>query len=374
MACQKVASANTQFAFEIYKHVAAAAGAENIFFSPVSISTALAMLSLGARSETLGQLMKGLGFRPGEVPSKELHASFQHLIQALNSPHSLLQLRMGNALFIQQELEPLQTFLADVKKHYHSETFPTDFQNEEEAKQQINSYVEAQTKGKIVDLLKRLDTGTVLVLINFIYFRGQWDKPFELESTREDDFHVDEHTTVRVPMMFNWSRYNIAHDQERCATVVQLPYKGNASAFFILPDPGKMKQLEDALSSSVIEEWMKSMHFSTIDLHMPRFSISGTLDLKDLLQKMGVTDVFCDQADLSGITSACKLKVSKALHKAVLSVDEKGTEAAAATALQLVPLCLPPTIKFDRPFLVVIYETETKSYLFTGKIVNPTAK
>lgn len=374
MACQKVAPANTQFAFTFYKHVAAAAQSKNIFFSPVSISTAMAMLSVGARAGTLSQIVECLGFPPSEFPLKEVHAGFHHLLQVLNDPGSQLQLHTGNALFIREGVDLLRPFLDELKQNYQSEAFSTDFQNEEKAKKQINGYVEEHTKGKIVDLLSSLDTRTVLVLINYIYFRGQWEKPFEVESTQEGCFHVDEHTTVKVPMMFNWSKYNTTYDQELFATVVQLPYKGNASALFILPDEGKMEQVEKALSSSTVTKWRNSMRHGPINLYMPKFSLSCTLDLKGLLEKVGITDVFSDEADLSGITGGRDLKASKAVHKAVLSIDEKGTEAAAATALEMMPMCLPPTIKFDRPFLLVIHHSTTDSNLFIGKIVNPTAK
>ncbi|KAJ1151705.1 hypothetical protein NDU88_004485 [Pleurodeles waltl] len=374
MASQKVAPGNMQFAFTFYKQVAAAAPSKNIFFSPVSISTALAMLSVGARSGTLSQMVESLGFPPSVVPLTEVHAGFHHLLQVLNDPGSQLKLHMGNALFIREGVDLLRPFLDELKQNYLSEAFSTDFQNEEKAKKQINGYVEEQTKGKIVDLLSSLDTRTVLVLISYIYFRGQWDKPFEVESTQEGLFHVDEHTTVKVPMMFNWSKYDTTYDRELFATVVQLPYKGSASALFILPDEGKLDQVEKVLSSSTVTKWKNAMHHGPINLYMPKFSLACTLDLKDLLQKMGITEVFSDAADLSGITGGRNLKASKAVHKAVLSIDEKGTEAAAATALEAMPMCLPPTIKFDRPFLLVIYHNTTDCNLFIGKIVNPTAQ
>ncbi|MEE6526147.1 hypothetical protein FKM82_026594, partial [Ascaphus truei] len=245
MACHKLAPANAAFAFSLYKHIALGQTTGNIFFSPVSISTILAMISLGAKSVTSDQILKGLGFNISEIPEQDIHTGFQHLLHMLNDPDSELQLSSGNALFIDKELKLLQKFIDDVKSFYEADAFSTDFQNSEAATTQINDYVGKETNGKIVDLLSSVDPQTVLVLINYIYFRGKWDKPFEEEQTREEDFNVDENTVVKVPMMHRTGMYNVAYDGELACVVVEIPYKGNASALFILPDQGKMKQVEE---------------------------------------------------------------------------------------------------------------------------------
>lgn len=170
----KLASSNADFAFKFYKQVREKNSNKNIFFSPLSISTAFAMLSLGARSNTLNQLHEGLAFNLTEMEEQEIHEGFQRVLQLLNDPGQEVQLSMGNALFIDKRLKLLQKFLDDVTNFYYSEAISSNFQNSSEAVKEINKYIETKTHGKIVDLLKRLDRGTMMVLVNYIYFKGKW--------------------------------------------------------------------------------------------------------------------------------------------------------------------------------------------------------
>ncbi|NXE77078.1 A1AT protein, partial [Cochlearius cochlearius] len=371
----KITSSNTDFAFKFYKQVRDEVGNKNIFFSPLSISTAFAMLSLGARSNTLSQLYKGLAFNLTELEEQEIHKGFQRVLQLLNDPSQEFQLSMGNALFTDDRLKLLQKFLGDITNFYYSEVIPSNFQNSPEAIKQINNYTETKTHGKIVGLLESLDPDTVMVLINYIFFKGYWEKPFNNLTTEDDDFLLDAKNSVKVKMMHQSKAFNIHRDEKLSCWVVEIPYKGNAAALFVLPDEGTMKQVEDALLKETVFKWMESFEKRKIYLDLPKFSISGSYDVKSLFEKMGVTDVFSDNADLSGIAERTLLKVSKAIHKAMVDVSENGTEAAAVTSIELVPLSAafppPPHIRFNRPFLMMIVDKTTHSILFIGKIVNP---
>ncbi|KAM6275077.1 alpha-1-antitrypsin-like [Porphyrio hochstetteri] len=374
----KIAPSNSDFAFRFYKQVREEVGNKNIFFSPLSISTAFAMVSLGARANTLRQLHKGLTFNLTEMEEQEIHEGFQHILQLLNDPHREVQLSMGNALFVDDQLKLLQKFLDGVTNFYYSEAISSNFQNSAEALKEINNYIETKTHGKIVNLLKSLDPDTVMVLVNYIFFKGYWEKPFKTLNTRDDDFLLDDKNSVKVKMMHQSKVFKIYRDKKLSCWVVDIPYKGNATALFVLPDEGTMKQVEDALLKETISNWMQSLEKRKIYLDLPKFSISGSYDVKSLLAKMGVTDVFNDQSDLSGVAENTLLKVSKAIHKAMVDVSENGTEAAAVTALELVPLSAqippPPHIRFNRPFLMIIIDKTSHSFLFVGKIMNPTAK
>ncbi|XP_078243671.1 alpha-1-antitrypsin-like [Pogona vitticeps] len=367
----KISFYNCDFASRFYHQIASEEPEKNIFFSPISITTAFACLSLGAKSTTLSQILSGLGFNQTKISEQEIHKGFRHLLQMLNRPEAEIELSLGNALFTHDQYKLLKKFLNDAKHFYHAEVLPTNFKKPEEAVKQINNYIEKKTHGKLIDVVKQLDPKVVVVLVNYIFFKAYWKNPFNYESTQKDDFFVDEQTTVQVPMMNKDSNFNYYHDEELSCQVVHLPYKGNASALFILPDPGKLKQLEAALGTDALIKWGKSLKQQRLQLFLPRFSLSASYDAEKMLNKLGITDIFTDHADLSGITGARNLKVLKAIHKAFLNVHENGTEAAATTVIEIVPTSLPPQLTFNRPFLLLILDDLTKSTLFVGRVKNP---
>ncbi|XP_039110503.1 alpha-1-antitrypsin-like [Hyaena hyaena] len=371
-ACHKIAPNLADFAFGMYRQVAHESNTTNIFFSPVSIATAFAMLSLGAKGNTHDQILEGLGFNLTERAESEVHQGFQQLLRTLNQPDSQLQLTTGSGLFINESVKLLDKFLQDIKNLYHSEAFSINFGHNEEAKRQINNYVEKGTQGKIVDLVQDLDKDTVFALVNYIFFKGKWEKPFEPEHTTEEDFHVDEDTTVKVPMMSRLGMFDVHYCDKLASWVLLMDYVGNATAFFILPDQGKMQQLEAMLSRDVLAKFLEKQHTRSANVHFPKLSISGTYDLKNVLRKLGITKIFTYEADLSGVTEGGHLILSEALHKAVLTIDERGTEAAGATFLEAIPMSMPPTVEFNRPFSLLIYDRNTKNIIFLGKVVNPT--
>ncbi|XP_037687896.1 alpha-1-antiproteinase-like [Choloepus didactylus] len=373
-ASHKIAPNLADFAFSLYRSVAHEPANTNVFFSPVSIAAALALVSLGAKGDTDKQILEGLQFNLTRRSEAEIHEGFQHLIRSLNQPDNQLQLTMGNGLFLNQSLKLVDKFLDDVKKLYHSEAFSVNFRDAEATKKEINAYVEKGTQGKIVDLVKDLDQNAVLALVNFISFKGKWEKPFDPEQTKDGEFHVDEETTVTVPMMSRLGMFDLHHCDELSSWVLLMDYLGNATAFFILPDPGKLQHLEATLTKEHLSKSLEKRFTRSAILHFPKLSISGTYDLKPVLSKLGITKVFSTQADLSGITEDGPVMLSKGIHKAVLSIDEKGTEAAGATFVEAIPMSIPPTVKFDSPFLAVIYDKKTKTPLFVGKVTNPTQK
>ncbi|XP_025975649.1 alpha-1-antitrypsin-like [Dromaius novaehollandiae] len=372
MACLKLVPNNADFAFQFFKEVTLETPNKNIFFSPVSISTAFAMLAFGARSTTQTQILEGLAFNLTEMHEKEIHEGFHHLIHMLSHPESEVQLDMGNAMFLTEKLKPLKKFLDDAKALYQMDAFTADFNNPAEAEKQINDYIERRTHGKITSLVKDIDPQTVMLLASFIFFKGKWEKPFKPELTEEREFFVDEETTVKVPMMHQTGIFDFYFDEKLPCTVVRLHYNGSATAFLVLPEKEKMKHLEQTLVKETVREWSENLLQRTISLYLPKFSISGSYEIKNTLNKMGITDVFTDRADLSGITGAPELKVSKVIHKTALDVDERGTEAAAATAAEIMTISLPPTIEFNHPFFMLIFDRATNSTLFIAKIVNPT--
>uniref|UniRef100_A0A6J0VH69 Alpha-1-antiproteinase 2-like n=1 Tax=Pogona vitticeps TaxID=103695 RepID=A0A6J0VH69_9SAUR len=367
----KIYTYTAQFAVTLYKELSAASPGKNVFFSPLSISAIFSLLSLGAKSTTHTQILEGLSFNLSAIQEKEIHQSFHDIFSVLTRRDSQIQLDIGQALFLKEDKKPLQKFLDDIHGFYDAEILPTKFQEPAEAEKQINDYVEKKTHGKIVKLVNSLQEDTELVLVNYMFFKGNWKKPFDPQQTTERDFFVDQEKTVKVPMMHRMGWFYYYFDPELSCTVLQLDYNGTATAFFVLPERGKEKELEQSLSTCVLNKWAVHVSRHTANVYIPKFNISTSYDLKEPLIKLGIRDVFSDHADLTGFTGQ-PLKVTKVNHKAVLTVDEKGTEAAAATAVEAMPMSLPPTLEFNHPFMVLLYNTVTNSTLFIGKIVDPT--
>ncbi|XP_072193048.1 alpha-1-antitrypsin-like [Excalfactoria chinensis] len=372
IACLKLVPNNADFAFKFLNEVALEAPNKNIFFSPVSISAAFAMLAMGARSVTKTQILEGLAFNLTEIQEKEIHEGFHNLMHMISHPEGGVQLNMGSAIFLTEKLKPLNKFLDDVKPLYQVEVFATDFNNSIEAEKEINDYVEKKTQGKITNLVKEMDPQTVMLLASFVFFRGNWENPFKPENTEEREFFVDAETTVKVPMMYQVGTFELYFDKDLPCTVVRLHFSGSATVFLALPAKGKMEQLEQTLDKERVKKWSDHLFRSKIQLYLPKFSISGHYEITNILSKMGIVDVFTNRADLSGITGDPELKVSKAFHKASLEVNERGTEAAEAASPKMMALSLAPSIEFNRPFLMLIFDRDTNSTLFIGKISNPT--
>uniref|UniRef100_A0A8D2M6G1 Serpin domain-containing protein n=1 Tax=Zonotrichia albicollis TaxID=44394 RepID=A0A8D2M6G1_ZONAL len=348
--CHRIIPSNTDFAFRFYRQATTQEPDKNIFFSPVSISAALALVALGSRGSSQAQLLEGLAFNLTSIQKEEIHHGFGQLLRLLSRPGSQVQLSMGSTLFMDKRLKPMKTFLRDIKKLYRGKAVSSSFQNSTQAKKEINDYVKNKTRGNINQILEDLDPNTLMVIYSTPFFLF-----FEVEMMTRDGF------------------YKAYSDRKLSCKVVQIPYKGDVTAFFILPNKGKLKQLEHALTKNTVSKWERSLQ-RWMELHIPKLSISGTYDLKRILMNLGVTEVFSNRADLSGITGNPDVKVSKATHKALLKIHENGTEAAAVSSIDFLPHSAPPIVKFNHPFLLLIVDHYTQSILFMGKIVNPTEK
>ncbi|KAM5273674.1 alpha-1-antichymotrypsin-like [Ctenodactylus gundi] len=370
------ASNNTEFAFSLYKQLAQTYPSKNIVFSPVTISTALAFVSLGARGTTLTEILEGLRFNLTETPEAEIHQGFQHLLRTLRQPSDQLQLSTGNAMFITEQLEALAKFMEDAQELYAAQAFRTNFQDSSTAKRVINDFVEKKTQGKIRDLIKDLDTDTKMVPVNYIYFKDKWKTPFDPKDSFESRFYVSKDKWVEVPMMSMESKkFPYFRDEALSCTVVEMKYTGSASALFILPDEDQMEALEAKLLPETLRRWRDSLQMTGFgEILLPKFSISSDYNLEHVLPLLGIREVFSSMADLSGVTGHRNLTVSQVVHKAVLDVTEEGTEAAAATGIRMMGGCLKmPSliVRFNRPFLMAIVHVDTQSVLFLSKVANP---
>ncbi|XP_053141264.1 alpha-1-antitrypsin-like [Hemicordylus capensis] len=369
----KIASSNTDFAYRLYNLIVTNGTDKNVFFSPLSISTIFALLTLGAKGETFNQINKALAFNLSEIEEKEIHDGFRQLTHVLNHPHKQAQVNIGNALFINDSFTILPKFLEDTKTWYNAKAFSVNFGNTVETKKQINAYVAEKTHGKIAHAIDHLAKYTAMLMLNYIFFKGYWKIPFDSKYTSEEDFFVNATTTVKVDMMFQKGYYKVLHDEDAFSWVVEIPYKGHASAWFLLPSNGKLNDVEGSLENNIFSKWMAKVRYRYIELRVPKCSVTTSYSLKKLMKELGVTDVFNGNADLSGITGRSSLSVSEVTHKAALNIWENGTEAAAVTVIKFMtgPAQIPSVITFNRPHLLIITDNPTQSIIFMGKIMNP---
>ncbi|KAF6132815.1 serpin family A member 12 [Phyllostomus discolor] len=369
-AAKQLSRPNMDFGFKLYKNLASASPSKNILFSPVSISMAFCMLCLGAQNTTLAEIKQGLYLR--DVPEQELHEGFHYLIQSLNQGDQNLHVSLKTALFIDQRLRPEKRFLTSAKNLYSANSIPTNFQNKDNARKKINDYISQNTQGKINTLIKNIDPGTVMLLVNYILFRARWKHEFDPKLTKDEDFVVNENKPVKVPMMFHGGTYEVARDDQLSCTVLAMPYHSNITALLVLPGEGRMRQVEEALGMDTLDRWKNLMMRRVVDVSVPRFSIMGTYDLKKILSYVGITKIFEENSELTKIVPNHSLKVGEAVHKAKLKMDEKGTEGAAGSGMETLPMERPLVFKLNRPFLVIIVENLMSTMLFLGKITNPT--
>ncbi|XP_054467072.1 serpin A3-5-like [Anoplopoma fimbria] len=367
-----VKSANKAFAYRLYMKLAAHADSQgkNIFFSPVSVSVALAALSVGARGETHRQLFSGLGFNNSLLTQTDVDQTFQMLLQRTNNT-SQEDTNEGTAVFMDNRFKAQPEFLETLKQSYLADGFNVDFTQTKDSADTINKYVEEKTNGKIDKLVESLDPNTVMYLLSYIYYKGKWATPFDPNLTKKDIFMVDENTEVPVQMMNMEKRVDTYYDRAINTSVLHLPFNSSYSMLLLLPED--MSTLEKAICPAHVTKWLKWMSSRTHDVYIPKFSIKSSYTLNDVLTEMGMTDMFGDRADLRGISDAHKLAVSDVVHQATLDVDEAGATAAAATGIGITLLSFRqiPVLKFNRPFMVIITERNTEKMLFMGKIINP---
>jgi len=374
---------NSEFALDLYGRISRGEG--NRFISPFSISCALAMTYAGAQEETAVQIAKTLHFN---LPPAQLHPAFHQLITELHSRNApptgskeppAVELLTANALWCQAGERILPDFQQRIEINYQGGLYPVDFRKDTEAaRRTINTWVEEQTRGKILDLLKprHIDSHTVLVLTNAIYFKALWDMPFSPKMTAPSDFHASPTDQIRVDMMNLNARFRYFEDGGFQA--LELPYKGRTLAMVVLLPRANdgLAQLESSLTAPKLENWLSKLSSRKVDASLPKFKLTEEYDLKDPLSELGMPVAFdSTKADFSGITGTREFAISAVVHKAFVEVEEKGTEAAAATGVVMARtavLAAPPVVfRADHPFFFLIRDTRTGSILFLGRLVRP---
>ncbi|XP_007887815.2 leukocyte elastase inhibitor [Callorhinchus milii] len=373
-------AAITNFSLDLFKHLNKADKTGNIFVSPFSISTALAMLLLGAEGNTAAQMVKVLHFNK----VKDIHSEFQALQSDIVKFSAPCHVKLANRLYGEENITLHSKYLESTLKFYQAEFGVVDFPDRaEEARSQINSWVEEQTEGKIPNLLAQgmIDQFTKLVLVNAIYFKGRWTKSFDKEDTEERLFFISKDDSKTVNMMSLKGTFNVAYVEELETQILEIPYAENKlSMFILLPDSINdnstgLEKLEKSLTFDKLLKWTsaESLSSSTVNVYLPRFKLEESYDLQATLSSMGMSDVFDGaKADFSRMTGERGLSLTKIVHKSFIEVTEEGTEAAASTGAVLMFRCLnSDEFVADHPFLFFIRESKTQNILFFGRFSIP---
>jgi serpin B len=365
-----VVRGNNAFAFDLYAELAKDKG--NLFFSPYSISTALAMTYAGARGETARQMEKTLHF--GQAGAG-LHPGFFELMKRFNASGKSYQIAVANALWGQQGIYFYPEFLEITDRYYEAGFKEVDYiRQTEQARLTINDWVEEKTNHKIVELLKPdvLSCLTRLVLTNAIHFKGKWKLEFKPEATRPEPFYGLAGTKPDVPLMRQRGEFKYVETPQ--VQVLELPYTGGEIVMdILLPKPeSEIVKLEPDFKLTNFESWLDKMESKPVSVFLPRFKLEKELSLIKSLQALGMTAAFDgDSADFSGIANL-PLFITHIIHKAFVEVNEEGTEAAAATAVVMdEKAVVAPVFRADRPFLFLIRDVNSGSILFMGKMADP---
>ncbi|XP_078009464.1 serpin B6-like isoform X2 [Phascolarctos cinereus] len=375
-----LSEATNTFTLNVFKKISEEDASQNVFYSPLSLYCALAMVLDGAKGNTAAQIQQVLSLNKGI----DVHQSFQSFLAEANKSGSQCLLRIANRLFGEKTCDFIPSFKESCQRFYHSSMEELDFANAPgEARMHINKWVEEKTEGKIAELLASdsINSLTSLVLVNAIYFKGKWEKQFDKSKTTEKMFKITKEKQKPVQMMFQKSTFSMTYIGEVFTKILVLPYVGGQMDMIILlPDENMdlktVRKLGKGLTSEKLADWLnpEMMDETEVEVILPRFKLEENLDMEFILRKLGMSDAFDgSKADFSGMSARHDLYLSKVVHKAFVEVNEEGTEAACATAAVMMKRCARITPRFivDHPFLFLIRDNSSKNILFLGKVISP---
>ncbi|KAI0213590.1 Serpin B3 [Lamellibrachia satsuma] len=378
LAMDEFVAANNDFAMDLYGQIRSKSLGENIFFSPFSVSSALAMVYAGAEGNTKTEM--GSVLKLGNV-NINVNAGFRQLFESFNDPTNNYTLSVANAFFGRRGYPFLNKYLTLVSQFYYALLKNMEFAgNPEGSRLYINDWVANSTNQKIKDLLPQgsINAMTAAVLVNTIYFKGLWMTPFDVKDTISSTFHLSPTKMMKTKMMnLAGEHFQYAEVSNLDCKILELPYVGDeVSMYILLPNTvDGLAALEAQLTSVKLRNAISSMQQAKVDVSIPKFKMTLAIDLNCILKSMGMSDLFVSKvADLSGIDGTRNLFVSKVVHKAYIDVNEEGTEAAAATGIVVGITSVQPRpkiFKADHPFLFFIREKVTGSILFSGRVVTP---
>ncbi|KAG1936392.1 protein Z-dependent protease inhibitor isoform X2 [Pimephales promelas] len=364
---------NVDFAMNLYRKISSYHD-KNVFFSPLSVSTSFATLLLAAKGSTRSQILKGLNLDSldGSGDASLVPRLFEQLQKNISQDRRL-QMEQGTALFVDERFPVESLFSEQIKTFFGADVNNVDFSKAELSKSIVNEYVSRKTGNKVNEMVTSIEPLTKMMLLNTIFYQGEWDHPFNPNSTEMSRFYVDKYKIVQVPMMFQEDKFSTAEDRELRARVLRLPYRGGAALLIVLPDAtADYTVIDDEINAERFFGWIKNMRRMRMEVHLPKFKMEQSYNMHEILPHLGIDSVFLDSANLTGLSKEGHLKISQVLHKAVIEVNEKGTSAASATSVGITAYSLPATFIINRPFFFFLYHEATSSLLFMGRVIDPT--
>ncbi|MCD4760365.1 serpin family protein [bacterium] len=371
-----IVDANNKFALDLYDKYKEKG---NVFFSPYSISSALAMTYEGAKGKTAEEIKEVFYFPEDQ---DEMRSAYASLYNDINKEDKEYALSTANALWAEKEFVFLDSYFDTVKNYYGGGVTNLDFKkNPEKSRVTINNWVEDKTNDKIKDLIPSgmIDSLTRLVLTNAVYFKGDWVKQFNEDNTKDKNFRVTPNNTVKIPMMkYTGDEAEFKYAEDNNTQIIELLYSGEElSMLILLPKNDDLNKLEKNLSIKQLSNWKEDLVKQRVDVYIPKFKFETKYFMAEDLNEMGMPTAFGEQADFSGMTGRRDLFVSQVVHQAFIEVNEEGTEAAAATAVVMKFLALPgegqkiPVFNADHPFIFLIQQNNTGNILFMGRVNDP---
>ncbi|XP_026984446.1 serpin B6-like [Sagmatias obliquidens] len=351
-----------------------------MFFSPISIPSALAMVFMGAKGNTVAQMSQALSLSKSSSGGGDVHQGFQNLLTEVNRTSTQYLLRTVNRLFAEKTYGFLPSFKDSCRKFYQAETEELDFISAaEESRKHISTWVAQRTEGKITDLLSpnSVDPMTCLFLVNAIYFKGNWKNQFNKQHTKQSLFKVSKNVEKAVQMIFRKSTFKMTYIGEIFTKILVLPYIGRELNMIIMlsNENTDLKTVAKDLAYEKFIEWTRpDLMEEEVEVSLPRFKLGKSYGMEGVLRTLGVTDAFEDtRADFSAMSAQRDLRLSQVIHKTFVEVDEEGTEAATATAAVLMLRCtrITPRFRAEHPFLIFIQHSKTSGLLFCGRLSSP---
>ncbi|XP_058586402.1 serpin I2 [Neofelis nebulosa] len=375
-ASRLLAQRNIEFAVDLYQAICLS-HKDNIIFSPLGTTLVLGMVQLGAKGNAQKQIRQTLKLQ--ENSTGEEFSVLESFFSAISEKRQEFTFNLANALYLQEGFTVKEQYLHSNKEFFQSAIKLVDFQDAKASAETISTWVESKTDGKIKDMFSGEEFGplTRLILVNAVYFKGNWKQKFTKENTQLMNFTKKDGAAVKVPMMkaLLRTKYGYFSDSSVNYQVLELPYKGDEfSLIIILPaEDVNIEEMEKRMTAHRILKWFSEMQEEEVEISLPRFKVEQKLDFKEALYSLNITEIFSGGCDLSGITDSAEVFVSQVMQHVFFEINEDGSEAAASTGMNIPVIMSLAQNQFtaNRPFLFIVKNSPTDSILFMGKVTNP---